>query len=84
MQALSQLRHQAATPSSEEAMVRLAACFAPARSCLPGLPPPSVTPSKNCRRALDSLYVMACHGRLIQYDLDPRHISGRYSCCRFF
>ncbi|XP_075212533.1 BCAS3 microtubule associated cell migration factor-like [Lycorma delicatula] len=76
VQALAQLRHQVATPSSEDAMVRLTVCFAPPRSCLPGLPPSSVPPTKNSRRALDSLYVMACHGRLIQYDLDPRHISG--------
>lgn len=84
VQALAQLRHQVATPSSEDAMVRLTACFAPPRACLPGIPPSSVPPSKNTRRALDSLYVMACQGRLIQYDLEPRHVSGmNYCICCF-
>lgn len=80
VQPLAQLRHQGATPSTEDTMVRLTASFAPPRACLPGVPSLLQPTSKNTRRALDSLYVMACHGRLIQYDLDPRHISGMHLC----
>jgi hypothetical protein len=33
-------------------------------------------PSRLHRRAVDSLFVIAGHGALIQYDLEPRHASS--------
>lgn len=32
--------------------------------------------SKVVKRAVDSLFIMACHGNLIQYDLDPKPAAG--------
>lgn len=32
--------------------------------------------SKVIKRAVDSLFIMACHGNMIQYDLDPKPASG--------
>ncbi|KAL7029571.1 hypothetical protein ACKWTF_006290 [Chironomus riparius] len=56
--------------------LRVAATFAKARSWL--LDPPGMhdTPSRLHRRAVDSLFVIAGHGALIQYDLEPRHASN--------
>ncbi len=35
------------------------------------------TPSR-LHRAVDSLFIIAGHGALIQYDLDPHHVSSKY------
>lgn len=32
--------------------------------------------SKVVKRAVDSLFIMACHGNMIQYDLDPKPAAG--------
>jgi len=32
--------------------------------------------SKIVKRAVDSLFIMACHGNMIQYDLDPKPAAG--------
>lgn len=74
--ALAQIRRQLAIPASphlpEDATLRVAACFASPRANIP----PVITATKDTRRAVDSLFIMACSGNLIQYDLEPRHASG--------
>lgn len=32
--------------------------------------------NKVVKRAVDSLFIMACHGNMIQYDLDPKPAAG--------
>lgn len=57
--------------------LRVAAVFAKARSWL--LDPPGMkheTPTRLHRRPVDSLFVIAGHGALIQYDLEPRHAAS--------
>lgn len=57
--------------------LRVAAVFAKARSWL--LDPPGLeTPTRLNRRPVDSLFVIAGHGALIQYDLEPRHMSSEF------
>lgn len=34
--------------------------------------------SKVLRRAVDSIFVMACHGNLVQYDLDPKPVISKF------
>lgn len=58
--------------------LRVAAVFAKARSWL--LDPPGLTletPTRLKRRPVDSLFVIAGHGALIQYDLEPRHSASK-------
>jgi hypothetical protein len=58
--------------------LRVTACFAPPRAWLIGSPTvPRETSAKAHKRAVDSLFVMACHGNLIEYDLEPRHAAGK-------
>ena len=65
--------------------LRVCATFAKARSWL--LDPPGTardTPAHRIqRKPVDSLFIMAAHGALIQYDLDPKHASSKYSSCKF-
>ncbi|XP_033609769.1 breast carcinoma-amplified sequence 3 homolog isoform X3 [Cryptotermes secundus] len=57
--------------------LRVTACFAPPRAWLIESPTlPRETSAKAHKRAVDSLFVMACHGNLIEYDLQPRHAAG--------
>ncbi|KAL1122971.1 hypothetical protein AAG570_003295 [Ranatra chinensis] len=60
-----------AEDSSCGGSVRLAACFAPPRAWLPGRPRLKRTTTP----PVESLFVMASHGNLIQYDLDARCIT---------
>ncbi|XP_017773235.1 PREDICTED: breast carcinoma-amplified sequence 3 homolog isoform X2 [Nicrophorus vespilloides] len=66
--------------SSEDGLqvsLRVTACFAPARAW--------IEPVNQCRetgvvkpqvRPVESLFIMSCHGSLIQYDLDPHHVTS--------
>uniref|UniRef100_A0A182FK65 BCAS3 domain-containing protein n=1 Tax=Anopheles albimanus TaxID=7167 RepID=A0A182FK65_ANOAL len=59
--------------------LRVCATFAKARSWL--LDPPGCTmrdtPAHRIqRKPVDSLFILAAHGALIQYDLEPKHASG--------
>lgn len=70
-------RHQS-TEETHTKPLRVAAVFGKARAWL--LDPPGFsheTPSKLHRKAVDSLFVIAGHGALIQYDLEPRHVSSK-------
>ncbi|XP_063231006.1 breast carcinoma-amplified sequence 3 homolog isoform X2 [Bacillus rossius redtenbacheri] len=63
-------------PAGGGTPLRVAACFAPPRAWLAASPTAAREPAKACRRLVDSLFVMTCHGTLIQYDLRPRHAAG--------
>lgn len=70
-------RQRLMSEESHSKPLRVAAIFAKARSWL--LDPPGLaheTPSGLHRRPVDSLFIIAGHGALIQYDLDPRHASS--------
>lgn len=67
------------TEESHSKPLRVAAVFAKPRSWL--LDPPGLThetPTRLNRRAVDSLFVIAGHGALIQYDLEPRQAASEY------
>lgn len=72
------LRRNHSSASEDIIPLRVAACFAAPRAWLVASPTISRESSnKACKRAVDSLFVMACHGSLIEYDLEPRHLSGK-------
>ncbi|XP_058064154.1 uncharacterized protein LOC131213937 [Anopheles bellator] len=59
--------------------LRVCATFAKGRSWLLDAPGATMrdTPAHRIqRKSLDSLFILAAHGALIQYDLDPKHVSG--------
>uniref|UniRef100_U5ES95 Putative breast carcinoma amplified sequence n=1 Tax=Corethrella appendiculata TaxID=1370023 RepID=U5ES95_9DIPT len=73
-------RQRHSSSSSTDEMIkplRVSATFGKSRSWL--LDPPGLTrdtPAHRIqRKAVDSLFIMAAHGALIQYDLDPKHCS---------
>ncbi|XP_024941199.1 uncharacterized protein LOC107268137 isoform X2 [Cephus cinctus] len=53
--------------------LKICACFAPPRAWIYAQRDSS---SKMTKRAVDSLFVMACHGNMIQYDLEPKPAAG--------
>jgi len=53
--------------------LKICACFAPPRAWMYAQRESS---SKIVKRAVDSLFIMACHGNMIQYDLDPKPAAG--------
>ncbi|XP_012224640.2 microtubule-associated protein futsch isoform X2 [Linepithema humile] len=53
--------------------LKICACFAPPRAWMYAQRESS---SKVVKRAVDSLFIMACHGNMIQYDLEPKAAAG--------
>ncbi|XP_012279625.1 breast carcinoma-amplified sequence 3 homolog isoform X2 [Orussus abietinus] len=53
--------------------LKICACFAPPRAWIYSQ---RDSASKIAKRAVDSLFVMACHGNMIQYDLEPKPAAG--------
>lgn len=53
--------------------LKICACFAPPRAWMYAQ---RESTSKAIKRAVDSLFIMACHGNMIQYDLEPKPASG--------
>ncbi|XP_020296034.1 uncharacterized protein LOC109860992 isoform X2 [Pseudomyrmex gracilis] len=53
--------------------LKICACFAPPRAWMYAQRESS---SKVVKRAVDSLFIMACHGNMIQYDLEPKPAAG--------
>lgn len=47
--------------------------FGSPRGWLAGSP---TVPREKQRRTMDSLFVMACHGNLLEYQLEPQSASG--------
>jgi hypothetical protein len=65
------------TSSEDGVPLRVSACFAPPRAWLVGSPSLVTRDSKTQKRAVDSLFVMACHGSLIEYVLEPKPAAGK-------
>ncbi|XP_076236803.1 uncharacterized protein LOC143180743 [Calliopsis andreniformis] len=53
--------------------LKICACFAPPRAWMYAQRESTV---KVIKRAVDSLFIMACHGNMIQYDLEPKPAAG--------
>ncbi|XP_011502085.1 PREDICTED: breast carcinoma-amplified sequence 3 homolog [Ceratosolen solmsi marchali] len=53
--------------------LKICACFAPPRAWIYSQ---RESANKLLKRAIDSLFIMACHGNMIQYDLDPKPAAG--------
>ncbi|XP_043259417.1 uncharacterized protein LOC122401394 [Colletes gigas] len=53
--------------------LKICACFAPPRAWMYAQ---RESTAKVVKRAVDSLFIMACHGNMIQYDLEPKPVSG--------
>ncbi|KAL2712671.1 flocculation protein FLO11-like [Vespula squamosa] len=53
--------------------LKICACFAPPRAWIYAQ---RDSGSKVAKRAVDSLFIMACHGNMIQYDLEPKPATG--------
>lgn len=72
-------RHSSSSSDDLVKPLRVCATFAKARSWL--LDPPGTTrdtPAHRIqRKPIDSLFIIAAHGALIQYDLDPKHVTSK-------
>ncbi|XP_068971388.1 microtubule-associated protein futsch-like isoform X2 [Bombus flavifrons] len=53
--------------------LKICACFAPPRAWMYAQ---RESTAKVMKRAVDSLFIMACHGNMIQYDLEPKPAAG--------
>ncbi|KAG7210236.1 hypothetical protein KM043_011785 [Ampulex compressa] len=53
--------------------LKICACFAPPRAWIYAQREPGM---RVVKRAIDSLFIMACHGNMIQYDLEPKPAAG--------
>ncbi|XP_044579572.1 uncharacterized protein LOC123261814 isoform X1 [Cotesia glomerata] len=53
--------------------LKICACFAPSRAWIYTQ---RESTNKVSKRAIDSLFIMACHGNMIQYDLEPKPATG--------
>lgn len=76
-------RHASMSEDSLSKPLRVSVVFAKARSWL--LDPPGCMREAPVhrlqRKPIDSLFIMAGHGALIQYDLEPRHASSKLNFC---
>ncbi|XP_061503934.1 uncharacterized protein LOC1278696 isoform X4 [Anopheles gambiae] len=76
-----QRQRNSSSSSSDDSVkpLRVCATFAKARSWLLDLPGGvlrDIPAHRIQRKPVDSLFIMAAHGALIQYDLEPKHASG--------
>lgn len=67
--ATGRTRLGSSSEDSAHVALRVAACFAPPRAWLDQ---PN-QPGHKQRRPVESLFVISCHGTLLQYDLEPKH-----------
>lgn len=57
--------------------LRVSACFAPPRAWLDVVTPPrEQVVSKPQIKPVESVFIINCHGTLVQYDLDPHHAAS--------
>lgn len=66
-------RQRLSSASEDTPNLKLCAAFAAPRAWLLE---PRESRIRCARQTTDSLFIMACHGSLIQYDLDPRHATN--------
>ncbi|CAD1475747.1 unnamed protein product [Heterotrigona itama] len=72
-QSRPQQRQRLHSDDSGTLPLKICACFAPPRAWMYAQRESTV---KVMKRAIDSLFIMACHGNMIQYDLDPKPAAG--------
>ncbi|KAF5287899.1 hypothetical protein FQA39_LY04073 [Lamprigera yunnana] len=57
--------------------IRLCCCFAPSRAWFENTTKShDTTAVKQPVKSVESLFIMSCHGTLLQYDLDPHHVAS--------
>ncbi|XP_015440178.1 PREDICTED: uncharacterized protein LOC107194969 [Dufourea novaeangliae] len=72
-QSRPQQRQRLHSDDSGTLPLKICACFAPPRAWMYAQRESTV---KVMKRAVDSLFIMACHGNMIQYDLEPKPAAG--------
>ncbi|XP_034171493.2 uncharacterized protein LOC117600312 [Osmia lignaria lignaria] len=72
-QSRPQQRQRLHSDDSGTLPLKICACFAPPRAWMYAQ---RESTAKVMKRAVDSLFIMACHGNLIQYDLEPKPAAG--------
>ncbi|KOX73985.1 Breast carcinoma-amplified sequence 3 like protein [Melipona quadrifasciata] len=72
-QSRPQQRQRLHSDDSGTLPLKICACFAPPRAWMYAQ---RESTAKVMKRAIDSLFIMACHGNMIQYDLDPKPAAG--------
>lgn len=72
-QSRPQQRQRLYSDDSGTLPLKICACFAPPRAWMYAQRESTV---KVMKRAVDSLFIMACHGNMIQYDLEPKPVAG--------
>ncbi|XP_078051890.1 uncharacterized protein LOC144477984 isoform X2 [Augochlora pura] len=68
-----QQRQRLHSDDSATLPLKICACFAPPRAWMYAQ---RESTAKVMKRAVDSLFIMACHGNMIQYDLEPKPAAG--------
>ncbi|KOC70272.1 Breast carcinoma-amplified sequence 3 like protein [Habropoda laboriosa] len=72
-QSSPQQRQRLHSDDSGTLPLKICACFAPPRAWMYAQ---RESTAKVMKRAVDSLFIMACHGNMIQYDLEPKPVAG--------
>ncbi|XP_017761072.1 PREDICTED: uncharacterized protein LOC108551422 [Eufriesea mexicana] len=72
-QSRPQQRQRLHSDDSGTLPLKICACFAPPRAWMYAQ---RESTAKVMKRAVDSLFIMACHGNMIQYDLEPKPVAG--------
>ncbi|XP_076645308.1 uncharacterized protein LOC143354831 isoform X2 [Halictus rubicundus] len=72
-QSWPQQRQRLHSDDSTTLPLKICACFAPPRAWMYAQ---RESTAKVMKRAVDSLFIMACHGNMIQYDLEPKPAAG--------
>nr|XP_033323957.1 uncharacterized protein LOC117219144 isoform X1 [Megalopta genalis]XP_033323966.1 uncharacterized protein LOC117219144 isoform X1 [Megalopta genalis] len=72
-QSRPQQRQRLHSDDSTTLPLKICACFAPPRAWMYAQ---RESTAKVMKRAVDSLFIMACHGNMIQYDLEPKPAAG--------
>lgn len=72
-QSRPQQRQRLHSDDSSTLPLKICACFAPPRAWIYAQ---RDSGSRVAKRAVDSLFIMACHGNMIQYDLEPKPAAG--------
>ncbi|CAK9805245.1 Breast carcinoma-amplified sequence 3 homolog [Anthophora quadrimaculata] len=72
-QSSPQQRQRLHSDDSGTLPLKICTCFAPPRAWMYAQ---RESTAKVMKRAVDSLFIMACHGNMIQYDLEPKPAAG--------
>ncbi|CAH1124583.1 unnamed protein product [Ceutorhynchus assimilis] len=67
-------RQRLSSSSEDNIALRVTACFAPARAWIDSTTPMSAL--NKSIKPVESLFIINCHGTLVQYDLEPHHSNN--------